>query len=72
MSYLQDGLMTKGFALISWPSDYKSTGVMTFIVDKAGIVYQKDLGSKTQEMANAYKAYDPDESWTPVSTSARK
>jgi hypothetical protein len=72
MSYLEDGLMTKGFALIAWPSDYKSTGVMTFIVDKAGIVYQKDLGSKTQEMAGAYKAYDPDESWTPVSTSARK
>jgi hypothetical protein len=72
MSYLQKGLMTKGFALIAWPSDYRSTGIMTFIVDKAGIVYQKDLGSKTSALATAYTSYDPDETWTPVSTSARK
>jgi len=72
MSYLQQGLLTKGFALIAWPSDYRSTGIMTFIVDKAGIVYQKDLGPQTPEIAAAYNAYDPDETWTPVSTSARK
>ena len=72
MTYLQNGLMTKGFGLIAWPSDYKSTGIMTFIVDKAGIVYQKDLGPKTMEIAGAYAAYDPDETWSPVSTSARK
>ena len=74
MSYLQDGLMTKGFALIAWPSDYGSTGIMTFLVNKTGIVYQKDLGAKTSEIAGAYTAYDPDEAWTPVSTStsARK
>jgi len=72
MSYLQNGLMTKGFALIAWPSDYKSTGIMTFIVDKAGIVYQKDLGTKTPEIAAAYKAYAPDQTWSPVETSARK
>ena len=70
MSYVLDGLMTKGFALIAWPSDYGSTGVMTFIVDKAGIVYQKDLGPKTPAIASAYPAYDPDETWTPVVTSA--
>jgi hypothetical protein len=72
MSYLHNDLMTTGFALIAWPSDYRSTGVMTFVVDKAGIVYQKDLGPKTAEIAGAYTAYDPDEAWTPVSTSARK
>ena len=72
MSYLANSLMTKGFALIAWPSDYKSTGIMTFIVDKAGIVYQKDLGPKTPEIAGAYLAYDPDETWSPVDTSARK
>ncbi len=72
MSYLNNGLMTKGFALIAWPSDYRSSGVMTFIVDKTGIVYQKDLGSSTAETAGAYTAYDPDETWSPVSTSARK
>jgi hypothetical protein len=72
MSYLYNGVMTKGFALIAWPSNYKSTGIMTFIVDKAGIVYQKDLGPRTPEIAGAYSAYNPDETWTPVSTSARK
>jgi len=72
MSYLQRGLMTKGFALIAWPSSYGSTGTMTFIVDKSGIVYQKNLGSKTDEIAGAYRAYDPDETWSPVGTSARK
>ena len=72
MSYVADGLMTKGFALIAWPSDYRSTGIMTFIVDKAGIVYQKDLGPKTPAIAGAYRAYDPDETWAPVETSARK
>jgi len=72
MSYLANSLMTRGFALIAWPSDYRSTGIMTFMVDKAGIVYQKDLGPKTPEIAGTYKAYDPDETWSPVETSARK
>jgi hypothetical protein len=72
MSYLANRLMTRGFALIAWPSDYKSTGIMTFVVDKAGIVFQKDLGTKTPEIAGAYQAYDPDETWSPVETSARK
>jgi len=65
MSFLHDELMTTGFALIAWPADYRSTGVMTFIVDKAGIVFQKDLGPQTPEIAGAYVAYDPDETWTP-------
>ncbi len=72
MSYLHNGLMTSGFALIAWPSDYRSTGVMTFFVDKTGIVYQKDLGPRTSEIAGAYTAYDPDETWTPVSIQAKK
>lgn len=72
MSYLHNGLMTSGFALIAWPSDYRSTGVMTFLVDKTGIVYQKDLGSRTSEIASAYTAYEPDERWTPVSFQAKK
>lgn len=71
MTYLENGLMTKGFALIAWPSNYGSTGIMTFVVDKTGIVYQKDLGRKTAEIAGAYTAYDPDQTWTPVSDSKR-
>jgi hypothetical protein len=69
MSYLDNGLMTKGFALIAWPSNYGATGIMTFIVDKTGIVYQKDLGRKTAEIAGSYTAYDPDKTWNPVSDS---
>ncbi len=72
LSYLHGGLMTKGFALIAWPADYGSTGIMTFIVDKAGIVYQKDLGKSTPEIAGAYTTYDPDQTWTPVVTAAFK
>jgi hypothetical protein len=72
MSYLHKDLMTSGFALIAWPSDYRSTGVMTFLVDKTGIVYQKDLGPRTSEIASAYTAYDPDQTWTPVSIQAKK
>ena len=66
-SYLDNGVMTKGFALIAWPANYGSTGIMTFVVDKTGIVYQKDIGRRTAEIAAAYAAYDPDETWTPVS-----
>ena len=72
MSYLHNDQMTSGFALIAWPSDYRSTGVMTFLVDETGIVYQKDLGPRTSEITSAYTAYDPDETWTPVSTQAQK
>jgi hypothetical protein len=71
MSYLDNGLMTKGFALLAWPSNYGSTGIMTFIVDRTGIVYQKDLGRKTAEIAGGYSAYDPDKTWIPVSDSKR-
>ena len=47
-SYLRDGRMTEGYALIAWPAKYDDTGVMTFIVDRDGIVYQKDLGPGTK------------------------
>jgi hypothetical protein len=63
--------MTKGFALIAWPSNYGSTGIMMFVVNKTGIVYQKGSGRKTAEIASAYAAYDPDEIWTPVRDSPR-
>ncbi len=46
MNYLQNGLMTKGFALVAWPSGFGSTGMMAFIVDKSGIVYEKNLGPR--------------------------
>jgi hypothetical protein len=66
-SYLDNGVMTKGYAMIAWPANYGSTGIMTFFVDKTGIVYQKDLGPNTERIAAAYTAYDPDATWKPVS-----
>jgi hypothetical protein len=69
MSYLANGAMTKGFALIAWPADYGSTGVMTFLVSNLGIVYQKDLGAGTAAIASNYTAYDPDDMWEPVTLS---
>lgn len=66
MSYVDNGKMTKGFALIAWPAHYGSSGVMTFIVDRTGIVYQKDLGEDTQAAASNVTAYDPDETWLPA------
>ena len=65
-SYLKDGHMTGGFALVAYPADYGASGVTTFIVDRQGVVYQKNLGEKTEEIGKAMAAYDPDESWTPV------
>ena len=65
-SYVEDGKMTRGFALVAWPAEHGSSGVMTFIVGPQGVVYQKNLGDKTSEVAKAVTAYDPDESWTPT------
>jgi hypothetical protein len=65
-SYLDDGRMTGGFALLAYPAEHRSSGVMTLVVGPPGIVYQKNLGDATAEVAKAITAYDPDESWTPV------
>jgi len=69
MSYMNGDAMTRGFAMIAWPSDYRSTGVMTFLVNRSGIVYQKDLGKSTPAFAREMDSYDPDRSWTPVAGS---
>lgn len=62
-SYVADGRMTGGFALVAWPAKYDATGIMTFIVNQDGIVHEKDLGPKTDTLARALRAYDPDASW---------
>lgn len=67
VNYIENGVMVKGFALIAWPAQYGVTGVMTFVVNKSGIVYQKDLGPRTAAIAAACASYDPDRSWAPVS-----
>jgi hypothetical protein len=62
-SYLTGGKMIGGFAFVAYPAQYRSSGVMTFIVGTDGVVYQRDLGRQTQQIAGAMKAYDPDSSW---------
>ncbi len=62
-SYLVDGKMTRGFAFVAYPAEYRSSGVMTFIVNQDGIVYERDLGPRTAEIAKALKRYDRDASW---------
>lgn len=66
LSYLQDGEMTGGFAILTTPVTYGDSGIMTFMLSREGVVYQKDLGPKTTEMATFIYSYDPDNSWTPA------
>ncbi len=62
-SYIQNGKMTAGFAFVAYPAEYRSSGVMTFIVTNDGVVYQKDLGKKTDALAKSMKEYNPDAKW---------
>ena len=57
--------MIGGFALVAWPAEYGESGVMTFIVNQQGRVYQRDLGAKTLKTARKLKEYDPDKDWRP-------
>ncbi len=65
-SYLDGELLTSGFAVVAWPATYDNSGVMTFLVNHRGIMFQKDLGPDTGHDAAALKAYDPDASWAPT------
>jgi hypothetical protein len=55
--------MTEGFAFVAFPAEYRSSGVMTFIVNEDGVVYEKDLGKKTDVLARAMKEYNPSSNW---------
>jgi hypothetical protein len=61
-----DGKLTGGFALIAYPAEYRSSGVMTFIVNQDGVIYQQDLGDQTGDLASKITAYNPDSSWEPA------
>jgi len=63
-SYVINGRMVAGFALVAWPADYASSGVKTFIVNHYGDVYQKDLGANTAATAKAMTEFNPDKTWT--------
>jgi hypothetical protein len=62
-AYVINGNMIAGFALVAWPAEYGETGIMTFVVNQQGRVYQKNLGPNTAKTAAAMKAYDPDKTW---------
>ena len=62
-NYIVNGKMTLGFAFVAYPAEYRSSGVMTFIVSKSGTIYEKDLGPNTTVDAQAITAYNPDSSW---------
>jgi hypothetical protein len=64
--YTIKGRMTSGFALVAWPVKYGETGVMTFVVNHQGQIYEKNLGPKTDAAARALKVFDPDSSWRKV------
>jgi hypothetical protein len=61
--YIINGNMIGGFALVAWPAEYGESGIMTFIVNQQGRVYQQDLGPKTESTVKEMKAYDPDKTW---------
>jgi len=64
--YVINGNMVGGFALIAYPVDYEASGIMTFIVNQRGKVFQKDLGPDTTTIARQVTEYNPDDSWTLV------
>ena|SRR5687767_995532 len=66
LDFVVKDVMIGGFALIAFPAQYRVTGVQTFIVSHDGVVYQKDLGPQTLELAGAIDRFNPDKSWTPV------
>lgn len=62
--YMVSGHMTKGFALLAFPARWGDSGIMTFVVNQYGIVFQKNLGAQTEQLAPQIDEYDPDPSWT--------
>lgn len=70
MNYVVKGKMIGGFGLIAYPAEYGNSGVMTFLVNHAGTVYQKDLGPRTESIAHRTYLFDPDQTWKKVDAAA--
>ena len=66
LDFVVKGVMIGGFALIAFPAQYRLTGVQTFMVSHDGVVYQRDLGPQTRELASQIELFNPDKTWTPV------
>ncbi len=66
LDYVARGRMIGGFALVAYPARYGTSGVMTFLVNHQGAVFEKDLGSATARIAAGMTAFDPDSTWKKV------
>jgi hypothetical protein len=66
LNYVVNGRMIGGFALVAWPAEYEASGVKTFVVSHHGVVFEKDLGSKTSVLVSQMSRFDPDSSWREV------
>ena len=62
--YLLDGRLIGGFAVLAWPARYGASGIQSFIVSHSGVVYQTDLGPRTEERVGRITGFDPDEEWS--------
>jgi hypothetical protein len=62
--YVVDGKMTRGFAFLAYPAEYRDSGVMTFMIDKQGVMVEKDLGPDTEKIAPTITSFNPDSSWS--------
>lgn len=65
-NYLVHGKMTRGFAFLAYPAEYRSSGVMTFMINQDGVIVQKDLGADTAKLASDMTEYNPDKMWDEV------
>jgi Protein of unknown function (DUF2950) len=68
MDYLVNGKLLAGFALVAYPAEYENSGIMTFIVNEDGVVYQRDLGRGTEKAAKEMKTFDPAPGWEKTAT----
>ena len=66
VDYVVRGKMIGGFALVAYPAEYGNSGVMTFVVNYAGTVFQKDLGERTAKLAERMTSFNPDQTWKKV------
>jgi hypothetical protein len=69
--YIVDGSMTGGFAVLAYPAEYGVSGVMSFLINQEGTVFEKDLGDKTADLAKAITAFNPDGTWAPAGSLAQ-
>ena len=64
--YIVNGKMTRGFAVLAYPAQYADSGIMTFVINQDGIVYEKDVGKTTDQLGAAIAGFHPDKNWKPA------